>query len=58
MWGKRFESENNINTAVIVCLHSLNKDDYRAVNDCLPCNGKSVWTVLVLTLITGHVYKH
>ena len=40
--GKRFESENNTNTAVTVSLHIPSKDDYRAANDCWRCSGKSV----------------
>jgi histone-lysine N-methyltransferase SETMAR len=55
LWGKGFESENNINTAVTVSLQCPNKDDYRAVNDRVLCSGKSVWTVLVLTQSRGHV---
>ena len=55
--GKRFESENSINTAVTVSLHRPSEDDYRAANECLTCSGKSAWTVMVLTLSKGHVCK-
>jgi histone-lysine N-methyltransferase SETMAR len=34
--GKRFESEDNINTAVTASLKRLTKDEYRAAIDCLP----------------------
>lgn len=53
---KRFESENNINTAVIDSLHSPNNDVYRAANDHSPCSGKSVWIVLVI-IITSSFYS-
>jgi hypothetical protein len=34
--GKRFESEDNISTAVTASLHYLNKDEHRAAVDRLP----------------------
>jgi hypothetical protein len=34
--GKRFESEDDINTAVIASLKHPSKDEYRAANDRLP----------------------
>ena len=34
---KRFESEDDINTAVTASLHCLSKDEYTAAIDCLPC---------------------
>jgi hypothetical protein len=34
--GKRFESEDNINTAVTASLKCLVKDEYRAAIDRLP----------------------
>jgi len=33
---KRFESEDNINTAVTASSHHLSKNEYRAATDCLP----------------------
>jgi hypothetical protein len=36
LWGKWFESEDNINTAVTACLHHLSKDKYRTALDHLP----------------------
>jgi hypothetical protein len=36
LWGKQFESEDNINTAVTDSLHRLRKDNYRAATDHLP----------------------
>jgi histone-lysine N-methyltransferase SETMAR len=35
--GKRFESEDDINTAVTAFLNNLSKDEYRAAIDHLPC---------------------
>jgi hypothetical protein len=35
-WGNRFESEDDIDTAVIASLHHLSKDEYRAAIDHLP----------------------
>ena len=35
-WGKRFESEDVISTAVMATLHHLNKDEHRAAIDHLP----------------------
>jgi histone-lysine N-methyltransferase SETMAR len=37
LWGKRFESEDNINTAVTASLKRLSQDECRAAIDCLPC---------------------
>jgi hypothetical protein len=36
LWGKRFESEDNINTAVTASLKHPTKDEYRAAIDRLP----------------------
>jgi len=35
--GKRFELEDDINTAITASLHHLSKDIYRAAIDHLPC---------------------
>jgi histone-lysine N-methyltransferase SETMAR len=35
--GKRFQSEDNINTSVTASLERPSKDEYRAAIDCLPC---------------------
>jgi hypothetical protein len=35
--GKRFESEDDINTAVTASLKHPTKDEYRAAIDRLPC---------------------
>jgi hypothetical protein len=50
LWGKQFESKDGINTAVAASSHCLSADEYRAAID-----GKSVWTVLVVTLSGGHI---
>jgi hypothetical protein len=34
--GKRFELEDDINTAVTTSLHCLSKDKHKAAVDCLP----------------------
>jgi len=36
LWGKKFESEDNINTAVPASSHRLSKDEYRAAIGHLP----------------------
>ena len=36
LWGKRFESEDNISTALMAPLHALNKEEHRAAIDRLP----------------------
>jgi hypothetical protein len=55
VWGKRFESDDDINTAVTASLKSPSADKNRAAIDRLPRRGKSVWTVLVITLSRGHM---
>ena len=37
LWGKQFESEDDIDTAVPASSHRLSKDKYRAAIDHLPC---------------------
>jgi len=59
LWGKLFELEDYVNTAVNTSLHCLSKHDYSAAMDCTLCRcEKCVWTMLVITLSTGHICKH
>jgi hypothetical protein len=49
--GKWFESED-INIAFTASFHHLSKAECRAATDS---NGKSVWTLMVVTLCKGHI---
>jgi hypothetical protein len=40
------------------CRFTLSKDEYRAALIIYHIGGKSVWTVLVITLGRGHMCKH
>ena len=52
--GKGFELEEDVNTAATASLHHLSKDEYRTA----AADRKSVWTVLVIALSRGYMYKH
>jgi hypothetical protein len=58
LWGKRFESEDDINTAVTASLKRPSKDDTELQLIVYHIHGKSVWTVLVITLSRGHGCIH
>ena len=52
--SKRFELEDAVNTAVTASLYPLSEDEYRTA----AADRKSVWTVLVIALSRGYMYKH
>ena len=53
--GKRFESEDDINTVVTATLYRLSRDEYRAAFDHYHIDGKSVWTLLVIAFSGRHM---
>jgi transposase len=53
--GPRFESEDDINTAVIACLYRLSRVEYRAAIDRYHIDEKSVRTVLVIAFSGGNI---
>ena len=53
--GKRFESEDDINTAVTASLYRLSMDDYKAAIGRYHIDGKSVWTLLVIVFSGRHI---
>ena len=53
--GTRFESEDDINTAVTASLYRLSRDEYRTAIDRYHIDGKSVWTLLVIAFSGRHI---
>ena len=53
LWSKLFELEDYVNT-VNASLHCLSKHDYIIYSRWEKC----VWTLLVITVSTGHMCKH
>jgi outer membrane PBP1 activator LpoA protein len=52
---KRFQSEDDNNTAATATLCLMSEDEYRDATDRLQTDGKSVWTVRAFTLCRGRV---
>jgi hypothetical protein len=46
--GKRFESEDDINTAVTASLYLLSRDEYRAEIDRFHIEWRGVWTLIMI----------